>query len=661
MNYLTILLCNRKPPTMLSRRSKDKQTAHKEGVVGKYVKKETPPEIPVINVWSFDDQRTKQKSKTLQRCASASPSCDGVGAVGTGARGRSGSISRNTYTDTQPDYYHARRAKSQLPPTANSMRSTLPQPPQSTQPTRRMQQYQQQQQHHPPPINSHSFYSTNNLDMPSAHSHNNNLSSSSSNYVNIEQIDRMRRQQSSPLQHSQSSYFQRSYSSNQKHGNSFDGHSNIMRERLDSMQSNMLQLPRGATPRPQTPPHHYQQQQQQQQHQLQQQQHHQHPPLTQSYSSESSPIYENPYRVSNTLSPPSLTMAESQISLSTHGNRSESPIYSNTTSMASNINHTHHQQYQHYQPQHQIHQQQSQALHHNYNNNSNTNQMMSSYDLSSRATPQSHNQGNTSSSMQSLYQNTNSNNMSNNSNNNSNNNHTSSSASTSTTNNNTQLHKHPSQQSLEEELPLPPGWATHYTLHGRKYYVDHNAHTTHWSHPLEREGLPVGWRTVVSKVHGTYYENQYTGQCQRQHPCLTSYYVYTTSAEPPKAIRPETYTPPTHTHNALVPANPYLLEEIPKWLAVYSEADSSKDHMLQFNMFSLQELECFDGMLVRLFKQELGTIVGFYERYRRALILEKNRRAEQERYLQELHAATVANNNLNPNAGVVNHISQQQL
>lgn len=234
----------------------------------------------------------------------------------------------------------------------------------------------------------------------------------------------------------------------------------------------------------------------------------------------------------------------------------------------------------------------------------------------------------------------------------------------------------------EEELPLPPGWATHYTLHGRKYYVDHNAHTTHWSHPLEREGLPVGWRRVVSKVHGTYYENPYTGQCQRQHPCLTSYYVYTTRAEPPKMICPEIHSSPSptasglsmstasssqplsqlaaaaaktatsvislpstsqayspggvqhsipttlipttqhhnpphhHPYQALVPANPYLLEEIPKWLIVYSEADSSKDHMLQFNMFGLQELECFDGMLVRLFKQELGTMVGFYERYR---------------------------------------------
>lgn len=43
------------------------------------------------------------------------------------------------------------------------------------------------------------------------------------------------------------------------------------------------------------------------------------------------------------------------------------------------------------------------------------------------------------------------------------------------------------QQCVDEELPLPPGWSVDYTLRGRKYYIDHNAKTTHWSHPLERE------------------------------------------------------------------------------------------------------------------------------------------------------------------------------
>lgn len=71
---------------MLSRKSKDKTI--KEGVVGKYVKKDTPPEIPsndfitlttfsytvtfnkifnelfaVINVWTIDNNKSKSKSR----------------------------------------------------------------------------------------------------------------------------------------------------------------------------------------------------------------------------------------------------------------------------------------------------------------------------------------------------------------------------------------------------------------------------------------------------------------------------------------------------------------------------------------------------------------------------------------------------------------------
>lgn len=57
----------------------------------------------------------------------------------------------------------------------------------------------------------------------------------------------------------------------------------------------------------------------------------------------------------------------------------------------------------------------------------------------------------------------------------------------------------------EEELPLPPGWSVDYTLRGRKYYIDHNTKTTHWSHPLEREGLPTGWERHESAQHGTFY------------------------------------------------------------------------------------------------------------------------------------------------------------
>lgn len=56
-----------------------------------------------------------------------------------------------------------------------------------------------------------------------------------------------------------------------------------------------------------------------------------------------------------------------------------------------------------------------------------------------------------------------------------------------------------------EELPLPPGWSIDLTLRGRKYYIDHNTKTTHWSHPLEKEGLPTGWERIESSDYGVYF------------------------------------------------------------------------------------------------------------------------------------------------------------
>jgi len=58
---------------------------------------------------------------------------------------------------------------------------------------------------------------------------------------------------------------------------------------------------------------------------------------------------------------------------------------------------------------------------------------------------------------------------------------------------------------LGEELPLPPGWSVDLTLRGRKYYIDHNTKTTHWSHPLEKEGLPTGWERIESDEYGVYF------------------------------------------------------------------------------------------------------------------------------------------------------------
>ena len=70
-----------------------------------------------------------------------------------------------------------------------------------------------------------------------------------------------------------------------------------------------------------------------------------------------------------------------------------------------------------------------------------------------------------------------------------------------------------------DDLPLPGGWSVDWTIRGRKYYIDHNTNTTHWSHPLEREGLPPGWEKVESAEFGVYYVDHVNKRAQYRHPC----------------------------------------------------------------------------------------------------------------------------------------------
>ena len=64
----------------------------------------------------------------------------------------------------------------------------------------------------------------------------------------------------------------------------------------------------------------------------------------------------------------------------------------------------------------------------------------------------------------------------------------------------------PAQSFMDQaDMPLPLGWSMDWTVRGRKYYIDHNTQTTHWSHPLEKEGLPPGWERIESKQCGVHY------------------------------------------------------------------------------------------------------------------------------------------------------------
>jgi len=76
-----------------------------------------------------------------------------------------------------------------------------------------------------------------------------------------------------------------------------------------------------------------------------------------------------------------------------------------------------------------------------------------------------------------------------------------------------------SDDTPEEELPLPPHWDVKVTpdnirylsrsvLNFCRYYVDHNTQRTHWLHPLKHEKLPPGWKKRFSEQEGvTYYKS----------------------------------------------------------------------------------------------------------------------------------------------------------
>ncbi|XP_059087231.1 uncharacterized protein LOC131883716 isoform X3 [Tigriopus californicus] len=176
--------------------------------------------------------------------------------------------------------------------------------------------------------------------------------------------------------------------------------------------------------------------------------------------------------------------------------------------------------------------------------------------------------------------------------------------------------------SRDLDSTLPMGWSVGFTKRGRKYFIDHNTKTTHWSHPLEKEGLPTGWERIESPEFGVYYVNHICRQAQYEHPCASQYLCPT---NPRPAINHQLQVP-IHTHfhppHVLVPPNPYIHEEIPIWLRVYFKASPTLDHHLKWPMFELHELECFEAMLNRLFRDELEELVMRYEAMRTTITME---------------------------------------
>jgi hypothetical protein len=81
--------------------------------------------------------------------------------------------------------------------------------------------------------------------------------------------------------------------------------------------------------------------------------------------------------------------------------------------------------------------------------------------------------------------------------------------------------------------------------------------------------------------------------------------------------RDQQQPPPLHTDfkppSVLVPGSPYNIQDIPEWLQVYSQAPTEMDCKMRWELFRLDELDCFDAMLKRLFRHELERVVMSYE------------------------------------------------
>ncbi|KAJ7988724.1 hypothetical protein DPEC_G00312190 [Dallia pectoralis] len=199
-----------------------------------------------------------------------------------------------------------------------------------------------------------------------------------------------------------------------------------------------------------------------------------------------------------------------------------------------------------------------------------------------------------------------------------------------------------------DDLPLPRGWTVDWTIRGRKYYIDHNTNTTHWSHPLEREGLPPGWEKVESAEFGTYYVDHINKRAQYRHPCAPSVPRYD---QPPPLPPPVVYQPRPieRNHPVLVPANPYHTAEIPDWLQVYARAPLKYDHILKWELFQLVDLDTYQGMLKLLFMKELERIVKSYEAYRQALLTEADHRKQRQQWYAQGQTQMQPGNNFTGN------------
>ncbi|KAL3089534.1 hypothetical protein niasHS_006918 [Heterodera schachtii] len=173
---------------------------------------------------------------------------------------------------------------------------------------------------------------------------------------------------------------------------------------------------------------------------------------------------------------------------------------------------------------------------------------------------------------------------------------------------------------------LPPGWEVRLTEDGSyRYYVDHNNGRTHWIHPFAPEVLKPNWTKIFDTVHGVVYYNHVDQRSQFDHPGFingaflptihgsSSFQSLLENEQEPNCNKNDREADEESDFLGEEDLNLINNEDVPEWLKLYSQAPFNSDHLLNFNLFKLNQLEAYDRMIMRLYKQDVINTVVKYE------------------------------------------------
>ncbi|KAK6019539.1 WW domain protein [Ostertagia ostertagi] len=185
----------------------------------------------------------------------------------------------------------------------------------------------------------------------------------------------------------------------------------------------------------------------------------------------------------------------------------------------------------------------------------------------------------------------------------------------------------------EDELPLPPNWAVEVTPDGYRYYVDHNTCRTHWIHPLARENLPPGWNKIFQPNTGVIYYNEMDGRSQVEHPGLAQPLNQPISRPIVPINRTESMMVASRRAESAVEHLNIIHHEGTLVFRIVLKTHSnlfyySSIFHVQWDLFNTMQLEHYEEMMLKLYKQEVIDTVRRYERMRTLLNREIVRRTQ---------------------------------